>query len=333
MRRILTATAGPDDAGQRLDKFLASRLPELSRARLQDLIEAGEVRRGDAVITEGSSRVKPGQSYAVHLPEPRPATPQGEARPLELVFEDEHLLVLDKPAGVVVHPAPGHAHGTLVNALLAHCAGSLSGIGGVLRPGIVHRLDKDVSGLLVIAKHDRAHIGLAAQFSVHRIERGYQAIVWGVPPRPSGSVDRPIGRHPKDRKRMAVIETGKHALTHYRLLEAFGTLAARLDVALATGRTHQIRVHLAALGLGIIGDPVYRLRRRAPIGAALQRHLAGFDRIALHAYRLGFEHPVNGEWRSFERSPPPSFDRLGEHLRAEVARSSLINHTGGILNG
>jgi 23S rRNA pseudouridine1911/1915/1917 synthase len=321
MRPILTATAGPDDAGQRLDKFLARRFPELSRARLQDLIEAGEVRRDDAVITEGSSRVKPGQSYAVRLPEPRLAAPRAEELPLDVVFEDEHLLVLDKPAGLVVHPAPGHAHGTLVNALLAHCAGSLSGIGGVLRPGVVHRLDKDVSGLLVVAKHDRAHVRLAAQFSVHRIERAYQAIVWGVPPRPSGSVDLPLGRHPKDRKRMAVVETGKRALTHYRLLEAFGTLAARLDVALATGRTHQIRVHLAALGLGIIGDPLYRPRRRAQSGAALQRYLEGFDRIALHAYRLGFEHPVTGAWCSFERAPPPSFDRLGEQLRAEVARS------------
>jgi 23S rRNA pseudouridine1911/1915/1917 synthase len=333
MSRTLTATAGPDDAGHRLDKFLASRWPELSRARLQDLIEAGEVRRDDAVITEGSSRVKPGQNYALRLPEPRPALPQPEARPLDVVFEDEHLLVLDKPAGLVVHPAPGHARGTLVNALLAHCADSLSGIGGVLRPGIVHRLDKDVSGLLVVAKHDRAHVGLAAQFSVHRIERGYHAIVWGVPPHPSGSVDRPSGRHPKDRKRMAVVEGGKRALTHYRLREAFGTLAARLDVALATGRTHQIRVHLAALGLGIIGDPVYRPHRRPRIGAALQDHLAGFERIALHAYRLGFTHPVTGEWRSFERPPPPSLDRLGAHLRAEVACSSLINHTERNLRG
>src|SRR5918996_2013983 len=192
MRRILTATAGPDDAGQRLDKFLASRFPELSRARLQDLIAAGEVRRGDAVITEGSSRVKPGQSYAVHLPEPRPAVPQGEDRPLDVLFEDEHLLVLDKPAGLVVHPAPGHAHGTLVNALLAHCAGRLSGIGGVLRPGIVHRLDKDVSGVLVVAKHDRAHIGLAAQFTVHSVDRLYEAVVWGLPGPASGRIDRPI---------------------------------------------------------------------------------------------------------------------------------------------
>jgi 23S rRNA pseudouridine1911/1915/1917 synthase len=318
MRRILTATAGPDDAGQRLDKFLAGRLPELSRARLQDLIEAGEVRRDDLVITEGSSRVKPGQSYAVNLPAPRPALPQGEPRPLDIVFEDEHLLVLDKPAGLVVHPAPGHARGTLVNALLAHCAGSLSGVGGVLRPGIVHRLDKDVSGLLVVAKHDRAHIGLAAQFSVHRIARAYDAIAWGVPPRPSGSIDRPIGRHPSDRKRMTVRESGKRALSHYRMLEAFGTLAARLEVTLATGRTHQIRVHLLTLGLGIIGDPVYRPRRRPPISAELQRHIAGFGRIALHACRLGFEHPVSREWQLFEREPPPCFARLREHLRAET---------------
>ncbi|MGH6899493.1 MAG: RluA family pseudouridine synthase [Geminicoccaceae bacterium] len=327
MRRILTATAGPDDAGQRLDKFLATRLPELSRARLQDLIGAGEVSRDAAVITDGSSRVKPGQRYTVHVPEPRPAAPQSEARPLDVVFEDEHLLVLDKPAGLVVHPAPGHARGTLVNALLAHCAGSLSGIGGVLRPGIVHRLDKDVSGLLVVAKHDRAHLGLAAQFSVHRIERTYAAIVWGVPARPQGAIDRPIGRHPKDRKRMAVVETGKPASTRYRLLEAFGTLAARLDVALATGRTHQIRVHLGALGLGIIGDPVYRPRRRPQVGPALRSFLAGFERIALHAHRLGFEHPVTGEWQCFDRAPPPGFDRLCEHLRAEVARSSFVNHT------
>jgi 23S rRNA pseudouridine1911/1915/1917 synthase len=284
------------------------------------------------VITDASSRVKPGQSYAVRVPEPRPAAPQAEARRLEVVFEDEHLLVLDKPAGLVVHPAPGHAGGTLVNALLAHCAGSLSGIGGVLRPGIVHRLDKDVSGLLVVAKHDRAHVRLAAQFSVHRIERAYQAIVWGVPSRSSGSVDRPIGRHPKDRKRMAVVAAGKRALTHYRLLEAFGTLAARLEVALATGRTHQIRVHLAELGLGIIGDPIYGPRRRVPISAALQSHLESFGRIALHAFRLGFEHPVSGAWHSFERAPPPSFERLADQLRAEVVRSSSINHSRGRLH-
>ncbi len=178
-RRTLTLTAAAADAGQRLDKFLAGRLPELSRARLQALLEAGEVARDGAVITEASSRVKPGQAFAVGLPAPIPAKPAPEAIPLEVLYEDAHLLVLDKPAGLVVHPAPGHARGTLVNALLAHCAGGLSGIGGVLRPGIVHRLDKDASGLMVVAKDDRAHVRLAAQFSVHRIERGYTAIVWG----------------------------------------------------------------------------------------------------------------------------------------------------------
>jgi 23S rRNA pseudouridine1911/1915/1917 synthase len=326
MRRILTTTAGPDDAGLRLDKFLASRLPELSRTRLQELIGAGEVTCADAVITEGSSRVKPGQAYAVHVPAPRPAAPQAETLPLDIVFEDEHLLVLDKPAGLVVHPAPGHARGTLVNALLAHCAGSLSGIGGVLRPGIVHRLDKDVSGLLVVAKHDRAHIGLAAQFSMHRIERAYEAIVWGVPLRTSGEVDQPIARHPKDRKRMAVAASGKRALSRYHLLEAFGDRAASLEVVLATGRTHQIRVHLGTLGLGVIGDPIYRPRRRPEMGPALRRFLSGFDRIALHARRLGFDHPITGAGHHFERPPPPCFDRLREHLRAEIARSPLINH-------
>jgi 23S rRNA pseudouridine1911/1915/1917 synthase len=317
MRRILTATAGPDDAGLRLDKFLASRLPELSRARLQGLIGAGEVSRDDAVITEGSSRVKPGHSYTVHVPAPQPARPEAEVLPLEIVFEDEHLLVLDKPAGLVVHPAPGHARGTLVNALLAHCADSLSGIGGVLRPGIVHRLDKDVSGLLVVAKHDRAHIGLAAQFSVHRIERAYEAIVWSVPPHGSGSVDQPIARHPKDRKRMAVVATGKRALTHYRVIEAFGDRATHLEVVLETGRTHQIRVHLGTLGLGIVGDPVYRPRRRPQMGPALRSFVAGFDRIALHARRLGFEHPMTGTRHRFERPPPACFGLLREHLHAD----------------
>jgi 23S rRNA pseudouridine1911/1915/1917 synthase len=317
--RTLTATAGPDDAGLRLDKFLARRLPELSRARLQELIGAGAVTCEDAVIAEGSSRVKPGRSYRVAIPPPRPAQPAAEARPLDVVFEDEHLLVLDKPAGLVVHPAPGHASGTLVNALLAHCADSLSGVGGVLRPGIVHRLDKDVSGLLVVAKHDRAHIGLAAQFSVHRIERAYEAIVWGVPAAPSGAVDRPIGRDPRERKRMAVVASGKRALTHYRVVETYHGRAAAIEAVLATGRTHQIRVHLGTLGLGIIGDPVYRPRRRPQPGPALRQFLTGFDRIALHARRLGFEHPITGARHLFERPGPAPLEALRALLRAEGA--------------
>ncbi len=330
-RRTLTLTAAAADAGQRLDKFLAGRLPEFSRARLQALLEAGEVARDGVVIAEGASRVKPGQRFAVGVPEPKPATPEPEAIPFEVLYEDAHLLVLDKPAGLVVHPAPGHARGTLVNALLAHCAGSLSGIGGVLRPGIVHRLDKDASGLMVVAKDDQAHVRLAAQFSVHRIERGYTAIVWGRPPRPAGSIERPIGRHPRDRKRMAVVEGGKRALTHYRLEATAGELAARLGLTLATGRTHQIRVHLGVLGLGIVGDPIYRPRRRPAPSPALAEHLAAFGRLALHARRLGFEHPITGAKVLLERPPPPSFDRLFESLQAEPTNLPNVNHRCGTL--
>jgi 23S rRNA pseudouridine1911/1915/1917 synthase len=328
MRRTLTTTVEPDDAGQRLDKFLAGKWPDLSRTRLQALLEAGAVERDGVLIAEGSARVKPGQQFVARLSEPEPAKPQPEARPLDVLYEDAHLLVLEKPAGLVVHPAPGHADGTLVNALLAHCAGTLSGIGGVLRPGIVHRLDKDVSGLMVVAKGDRAHIGLAAQFSVHRIARTYDAIAWGVPPSAGGSIDRPIARHPRDRKRMAVVEGGKRALTHYRLMASAGALASRLRVSLATGRTHQIRVHLGTLGLGIIGDPIYRPRRRPTIGPDLKRFLQGFHRIALHACELGFEHPVTGERLHFERAAPADFDRLFDDLSAEAGSSSFVNHRG-----
>lgn len=332
MRRTLTVTVEPGDAGQRLDRFLAARLPELSRARLQALLEAGEVRRDGDLITEAASRVKPGQRFLVGVPPPQPARPAPETMPLDILYEDAHLLVLEKPAGMVVHPAPGHAEGTLVNALLAHCRDSLSGIGGILRPGIVHRLDRDVSGLMVVAKHDRAHVRLAAQFSVHRTERVYDAMVWGVPPHAAGSIDRPIARHPRDRKRMAVVEGGKRALTHYRLEEAIGTLAARLSLTLATGRTHQIRVHLGALGLGIIGDPVYRPRRRPTPSPRLAARIAGFGRLALHARVLGFEHPITGEKLRFERPAPPVFDRLLADLRAELADSPIVNHSKGKLD-
>lgn len=317
MSENLTVTVEPTDAGQRLDKFLANKLPTLSRARLQALLAAGEVQRDGVQIAEGSARVKPGQCFSVTVPAPKPAIPLPEAVPLDVLFEDEHLLVLEKPAGMVVHPAPGHISGTLVNALLHHCAASLSGIGGVLRPGIVHRLDKDVSGLMVVAKHDKAHIGLSAQFTVHRIDRAYEAIVWGVPPHPSGSVDQPIGRHPKDRKRMAVVKTGKRAVTHYRLQAAAGLAAARMYVTLETGRTHQIRVHLGTLGLGIIGDPIYRPRRIHKVSEQLGSEISRLKRITLHAYRLGFEHPVTNEKLSFDRPPPLVFDAIFQQLQRE----------------
>jgi 23S rRNA pseudouridine1911/1915/1917 synthase len=326
--RTLTVVAEPGDAGQRVDRFLADKWPELSRTRLRALLEGGAVERDGVLIAEGSTRVKPGQKFVARVPEPEQAKPLPEIRALDIIYEDADLLVLVKPAGMVVHPAPGHRDGTLVNALLGHCQGTLSGIGGVLRPGIVHRLDKDVSGLMVVAKGDRAHVGLAGQFSVRRIERAYDAITWGLPSRPAASIDRPIARHPRDRKRMAVVEGGKRALTHYRLTAAAGTLGSRLHVMLATGRTHQIRVHLGAIGLGIVGDPVYRPRRRPTIGPDLRSFLEDFDRIALHAYLLGFEHPISGEQLRFEQPAPGSFDRLYELMTQQAGASSFVNDQG-----
>jgi 23S rRNA pseudouridine1911/1915/1917 synthase len=305
-----TLTADACDAGQRVDRFLAERLTDLSRARILALMRAGEVTRDGVQITEASDRVKPGQRFTVHLPAPQPARPQPEPLPLDVVFEDEHLVVLEKPAGLVVHPAAGHASGTLVNALLAHCDGSLSGIGGVARPGIVHRLDKDVSGVMVVAKHDRAHVRLAAQFSVHTVLRVYQAIVLGMPPAPAGSIDAPIGRHPRERKRMAVVPTGKRALTRYRMLRSAGGAVSWLALELATGRTHQIRVHLQSLGLAIAGDPIYRPRRMPKLGGTGLEAMRRFGRIALHAETLGFDHPITGQRLLFERPSPASFHEL-----------------------
>ena len=317
MSEHLTVTAGPADADLRLDKFLAARLKDVSRARLQALLAEGQVRRDGVQIAEGSARVKPGQHFSVRMPPPKPAKPAPEAVPLDVLFEDEHLLVLEKPAGMVVHPAPGHSGGTLVNALLAHCGDSLSGIGGVMRPGIVHRLDKDVSGLMVVAKHDKAHVGLSAQFTVHSIDRAYEAIVWGVPGTKTGKVDQPIGRHPKDRKRMAVVGNGKPAVTHFELLAAAGLLASKMRVILETGRTHQIRVHLGTLGLGIIGDPIYRPRRLPKVSGDLKSEIETLKRITLHACRLGLKHPITREKLTFDRRPPLVFDAIFDQLKGE----------------
>jgi 23S rRNA pseudouridine1911/1915/1917 synthase len=312
----LSAVADASHDGQRLDRFLSERLPELSRTRVQSLIRQGHVSLRSATIVEVKYRVKPGDRFALSLPPATPAEPAAETIPLNVVYEDDALIVIDKPAGLVVHPGAGHAGGTLVNALLAHCGGSLSGIGGVARPGIVHRLDKDTSGLLVVAKTDQAHRGLAKQFADHgrtgELERGYLALVWGVPSRPHGTIDAPIGRHPASRTKMAVLPgKGRKAVTHWRVVETFGRgkepIASLIECTLETGRTHQVRVHLAHMGHPLIGDRLYgqgfksKLRK---LPEPLQEKLAGLDRQALHAEHLAFVHSTTGTLLKFN-SPLP----------------------------
>ncbi|MEQ1711670.1 MAG: RluA family pseudouridine synthase [Hyphomicrobium sp.] len=329
MARICDVTITGEDAGQRLDRVLAARIPELSRSRLKALIQSGQVTSGGATLGDPGRAVKPGETISVRVPEAAPAEPQGEAIPLAVVFEDQHLIVIDKPAGLVVHPAAGHAGGTLVNALIAHCGESLSGIGGVKRPGIVHRLDKETSGLLVVAKSDTAHQGLAAQFAAHgsdgRLERAYRAIVWGAPAQAQGRIEAPIGRHPTQRTRMAVVKlaAGRHAATRYQVEEHFrdpdgGTVvASRLRMDLETGRTHQIRVHLAHIGHPVLGDPVYGQSFKASarrLDAQAQSALADLGRQALHAAELGFEHPLTRQRLRFSSPLPDAMARLDRAL-------------------
>lgn len=317
------------DAGVRLDRFLATHLPGISRARVQALIRQGEVEGPDGTARDLGTKVKEAQVFRITIPPPEPAGPAPEALPLSIVYEDKHLLVIDKPAGLVVHPAAGHAQGTLVNALIAHCGDDLSGIGGVKRPGIVHRLDKDTSGLLVVAKTDVAHQGLAAQFAAHgsdgRLVRTYEAFVWGVPPRQSGAIDANLARSTANRTRMAVTrsEHGRHAVTHFEVAELFvgpdgKPLAARMKLALETGRTHQIRVHLAHIGHPVMGDPVYGAGfkasvRKLPENAA--EALVNMGRQALHAAELGFEHPVTGRALLFTSSRPADIEALYNALK------------------
>ena len=316
-----TVTAPKDAAGARLDRVLAGALG-LSRTRVKRLIEAGSVSPGGAAetIREPSHKVKPGQTFAVIVPESADPEPAGEAIPLAVQYEDDDVIVVDKQAGLVVHPAPGNPDGTLVNALIAHCGESLSGIGGVRRPGIVHRLDKLTSGLMVAAKNDRSHESLSRQFKARSVGRAYTAFAWNAPARAEGEIEGNIGRSPRNRKKMAVLASGgRAALTRYRVVRRFGAAASRLECRLATGRTHQIRVHLAARGLPVIGDAVYggglTAPRRRALGDRGTDAVSGLARHALHAHRLGFRHPGSGEELLFESDLPNELKLLENALK------------------
>jgi 23S rRNA pseudouridine1911/1915/1917 synthase len=306
---IIEARVADDAAGWRLDRALASAVPTLSRERLKALISSGEVAGpGGTPVRDPAARAVPGATYRVAVPEPKPAHNEAQAIALDIAFEDEHLLVVDKPAGMVVHPAAGNLDGTLVNALLHHCAGRLSGIGGVARPGIVHRIDKDTSGLLVVAKTDRAHEGLAAQFARHSIERVYLAVVAGVPNPGAGTIDAPLARSAANRQKMAIVGEGrgKRAVTHYRLLRPLMD-SALVECRLETGRTHQVRVHMTSIGHPLLGDPAYGRIRTAH--RELLKKL-GFERQALHAAELGFIHPVTSAPLSFKSDAPSDMQQL-----------------------
>jgi 23S rRNA pseudouridine1911/1915/1917 synthase len=317
-------------AADRLDKALALAFPDVSRARFQALIAEGAVSVEGVAVTEARHRVKPGDSLSVIIPEAAPAEPRGERMALAIVYEDKDLIVIDKPPGLVVHPGAGNETGTLVNALIAHCGDSLSGIGGVRRPGIVHRLDKDTSGLLVVAKNDRAHQGLSEQFAAHgrdgRLARSYLAVVWGVPERRQGTISAAIDRSSANRKKMAVSRSAsaREAVTHYEVLETLGRppVASLVRCELETGRTHQIRVHMAHAGHPLLGDPVYGAGFRSSasrLSEPAKSALKLLNRQALHATVLGFDHPSSGKPLRFESPAPDDFSTLLEALRLNVA--------------
>jgi 23S rRNA pseudouridine1911/1915/1917 synthase len=322
-----TTTAAPEARGQRLDRFLADAIGTLSRSRVKSLIEQGLAKRDGQVLTEPSDPVRPGATYQLDLPPPAPATPQPQDIPFPILYEDADLIVLDKPAGLVVHPAPGNEEGTLVNALLAYCGEQLTGIGNERRPGIVHRLDKDTSGIMVVAKTQLANNALTAAFAARELDRAYLALVWGLPNPLDGDIEGDIGRDKRDRKRMAVVgRNGKPALTHYRTLRAWGTGLALLECRLATGRTHQIRVHLASRGHPVVGDPLYL--RRIPAAARtlpepIRGRLLDFPRQALHAARLGFAHPRTGAALSFATDPPLDMAEILDSLDRDL-RSAQV---------
>lgn len=336
MSTQITLVVTEDGVGQRLDQYLAAdeavAAENLSRTRVQNLIEQGLVTVDGAPASSAKQKLRAGQAIELTVPEAAPAEPKGENIPLDIRYEDEFLLVLDKPAGLVVHPGAGNETGTLVNALIAHCGDTLSGIGGVKRPGIVHRLDKDTSGLLVVAKTDAAHHGLSKLFADHgrtlSLFREYWAICWGAPDRLSGTVDAPLGRHAIQREKMAIVPAsrGREAITHWERLKVFGEKPGKKPAAsliacqLETGRTHQIRVHLASLGHPLLGDAVYGAGFRTKAGllsANAREKLEKLGRQALHARALGFEHPVTREELMFESDPPEDFLNLLDALSAE----------------
>lgn len=313
-----TVEVPENKAGVRLDKFLAEAIDGLSRARLQALMAEGCVFAGDAAAQNPSAKVKAGAVYTVRVPPVTAAAPEAQDIPLDVVYEDDDVIVVDKPPGLVVHPAAGNPDQTLVNALLAHCKGSLSGIGGVARPGIVHRLDKGTGGLLIAAKNDAAHEALSRQFAAHAMDRAYFALVWGVPKPLSGEIEGNIGRSPNNRKKMAVVKKGgKYALTRYRVVEAFGTVAALVECRLATGRTHQIRVHMASIGHPLIGDPLYGgggRSRRSGLPSAAKAAVDALGHQALYAFELGFIHPRSGEKIALKKEKPSYIKELIDEL-------------------
>ncbi|MCI5047453.1 MAG: RluA family pseudouridine synthase [Aquisalinus sp.] len=334
---LIELTVEEEKAGLRLDKWLADSVEELSRSRLKNLIAEGKVLRDGAPVSDASARVRAEEVYTLHLPELEEAEPEPEDIPLDVLYEDDDLIIVNKPAGMVVHPGAGNQTGTLVNALLHHCRDSLSGIGGVARPGIVHRLDKDTSGVMVAAKNDAAHHGLSELFSAHTIARTYLAIVHGSPRPGLGTIETGIARASQDRKKMAVADIYDHpsareAITHYKVRESYGqgraklpgdSLAALVACQLETGRTHQIRVHMAHLGHPLLGDQVYG---RGPGLSGLRpvddpaieaiEVLRRFKRQALHAMELGFDHPLTGQPLSFKTPPPADFMELEKALSA-----------------
>jgi 23S rRNA pseudouridine1911/1915/1917 synthase len=324
--RVEEVVAADAEGGARLDRLLALRIASLSRTRLKTLILDGAVTVGGRTIRDPGHRVNAGDCISVRVPAPDDPEPAAESIPLNIVHEDDQLIVIDKPAGLVVHPAAGHPSGTLVNALIAHCGDSLSGIGGVKRPGIVHRLDKDTTGLMVAAKTDAAHQALAAQFADHGrtgpLQRGYYAFVWGAPDHPRGTIDAPIDRHPHSRDKMAVRRGGREAITHWAVAERYAgpggkPLASLLECRLETGRTHQIRVHLAHLGHPLIGDATYGPGFRTKVALLppeARAALAALGRQALHAYLLGFEHPISGDELIFRSELPADLARLRDAL-------------------